>query len=332
MSSPTYSTIVCAIFIALFALAALRLFRGYKKQFLYSALCYSFCIARCVALGLRIGLARSSNPGKGLIIVTQIMVSLGTILVYIVLLQMSRRLWGQTHPRRARVVKLVINGACWLFLPVAIMSTFLSYLMPLLHLLMSRHPALVSVIIGLTTNNSTTISQVRTVRRVAAIIFVLLAFLPVPVALLAYIHNQIRESSMRPKDTTAVEYQDDRANAPLVPGEPKTGFGPKPATRRELLINTMVIVIPSLLLTVEQAIRTAQAFYVPNASSIGHLPWVRSLPCTAIHDVLTFSQYMSKAAFYVFIFGMEFLAILILGLAVLPVRFSNVAIERAPRF
>jgi hypothetical protein len=58
----------------------------------------------------------------------------------------------------------------------------------------------------------------------------------------------------------------------LRPGEPDTGFGPVPVTTKDILENAAVIVVPAILLTFEQGIRTAQAFYTHKAGQ--EIPWV----------------------------------------------------------
>ena len=54
-------------------------------------------------------------------------------------------------------------------------------------------------------------------------------------------------------------------------GEPESGFGETPVTRNEILKTAAIIVIPAFLMTFEQGVRTAQAFYVSDG---GDIPWV----------------------------------------------------------
>jgi hypothetical protein len=56
-------------------------------------------------------------------------------------------------------------------------------------------------------------------------------------------------------------------------GEPETGFGATPVTRREILKTAAIIIIPAILMTFEQGVRTAQVFYVADG---GAIPWVSS--------------------------------------------------------
>jgi hypothetical protein len=56
-------------------------------------------------------------------------------------------------------------------------------------------------------------------------------------------------------------------------GEPETGFGATPVTRIEILKTAAIIIIPAILMTFEQGVRTAQAFYVADG---GDIPWVSS--------------------------------------------------------
>jgi hypothetical protein len=57
-------------------------------------------------------------------------------------------------------------------------------------------------------------------------------------------------------------------------GEPESGFGAPPTTRREVLKTTANIIVPATLMTFEQDVGTAQAFYVADG---GAVPWVSSL-------------------------------------------------------
>lgn len=47
------------------------------------------------------------------------------------------------------------------------------------------------------------------------------------------------------------------------PHIPEAGYGPTPLNRKELLENAAFIVLPALLLTIEQGIRVAQVYYLP---------------------------------------------------------------------
>ncbi|KAG8840937.1 hypothetical protein FRB91_005513, partial [Serendipita sp. 411] len=57
-----------------------------------------------------------------------------------------------------------------------------------------------------------------------------------------------------------------------VKGEPTTGFGRTPVGQREIWETALVILIPGVLLTFEQGIRTSQAFYTPKVGRSP--PWV----------------------------------------------------------
>lgn len=118
----------------------------------------------------------------------------------------------------------------------------------------------------------------------------------------------------------------EKADTPTVaknPHIPTTGYGPTPLTRRELMENAAVIVAPAMLLTIEQAIRVAQIYYLPTPHE--SLPWVCSIPSTETGESNPLHQYMSKATFWTFIFGLESITISILGLAVLPQRFTHLS-------
>ncbi|KAG8831761.1 hypothetical protein FRC18_006014 [Serendipita sp. 400] len=93
---------------------------------------------------------------------------------------------------------------------------------------------------------------------------------------------------------------------PMNPHFPDTGIGATPMTYRGILENTAVITIPAVLLTIEQGFRAAQVHYLPHAGV--SLPW-----------------YMSKAAFWAPIFGIESIVICFFGLAVLPKWFIHLS-------
>lgn len=170
-----------------------------------------------------------------------------------------------------------------------------------------------ATILAWTTTNQHTIQQVRTIRRVASIIFLVLAFLPtimvVSLLLLPKTHNEgtatidhapaglaleqapnqdnklpgteeksdptvVKEAKGTRKSFYDVERDAINTLRPCLPGEPWTGFGPKPTLRSELFWNAFTIIVPSLLFTWEQGVRTGQAFFVPT-SGLSSLPWVR---------------------------------------------------------
>ncbi|KAG8831760.1 hypothetical protein FRC18_006013 [Serendipita sp. 400] len=93
---------------------------------------------------------------------------------------------------------------------------------------------------------------------------------------------------------------------PTNPHFPDTGIGATPMTYGGVLENVAVIAIPAVLLTIEQGFRAAQVHYLPHPGV--SLPW-----------------YMSKAAFWAPIFGIESIVICFLGLAVLPKRFTHLS-------
>ena len=72
--------------------------------------------------------------------------------------------------------------------------------------------------------------------------------------------------------------------APKNAHAPKTGYGATPLTRWDLFENAAVIVIPAILLTVEQGIRVAQVYYLPTPGE--ELPWARTISIP-LHYILT---------------------------------------------
>ncbi|KIM23918.1 hypothetical protein M408DRAFT_76728 [Serendipita vermifera MAFF 305830] len=306
------------IFIVIFSIIGLglhlRVWRTYGYQFVWSLLCFAFCVARIVALWLRIAL-ESNQTNKALACVGQIVLAAGVAILLAVNIQMSRRFFGQLHPQHSRPVKYILTGACYLIDPMVILVC-------------------IAIIQAFCVTDPDILSIDRKLRTAASVVFTVLAFLPIPVVVLVLMLNSspsslptitIEEAGIM--EPSAPTVQSSRAvsldgtmigDSPSRPSEkvdgagalvtdphvPTTGFGLKPLTRRELVENAAVIIIPAILLTVEQAIRVAQVYYVP--TPLEPLPW-----------------YMSKAAFWIVIFGLEAITILFLGLAVLPRRFTH---------
>ncbi|KAG8826393.1 hypothetical protein FRC18_010068, partial [Serendipita sp. 400] len=120
----TTDTILASIFIPLFFAVGLyfhfRLFKAYNQKFIWSILCFGFCMARIAALSLR--LATVKHPtNKSLNIAAQVFIAAGVVLLFFVNLQMARRFFGQLHPQHAIWVKRVVNTACILVIPVLAM-------------------------------------------------------------------------------------------------------------------------------------------------------------------------------------------------------------------
>ena len=161
-----------------------------------------------------------------------------------------------------------------------------------------------------------------------------MAFLPTPITILVLVLKAVQDKGMvhpspvvvdeDPEEGATEESQAARTEkGPRVKGEPATGFGPTPVSEREILETAFFIVVPSLLLTWEQGIRTAQAIYRPAPRQLQ--PWVSPSCSRPLVELLVNRavQYMSKATFWVSIFAVEWIAVLILGFAVLPRRFSH---------
>ncbi|PVG00644.1 hypothetical protein CPB86DRAFT_782479 [Serendipita vermifera] len=338
--------VLSSIFIPIFLFIAFflhaRIFKAYGKKFIWSGLCVSYCIARVVALSLRIAsIKKPTNTALG--IVAQIMIAAGVAILFVVNLQMSRRFYGQLHPHHAVPVQRFITGCIIAVVPVlaAVITT---------------------VVQSYTTKNAHVLSVGRTIRLVVSCIFTILPFIPIVIVSLVLVLKATSpgglsapqvlsedleldaqnaegqsgrpSSSERPatgdnatvvgNDSASALAADDNTLSGAYEkkknpseqsvvvhtsraGEPETGFGPVPVTRKDILENAAVIVIPAILLTFEQGIRTAQAFYVPK---LGHAtPW-----------------YMTKPAFWICIFGFEVIAASIFGLAVLPRRFSHLRV------
>jgi hypothetical protein len=168
-----------------------------------------------------------------------------------------------------------------------------------------------------------------------------MAFLPVPITVLVLILKAAQDKGIAHPSPVLVDEEDleekgrgeesrvagtEKGTAPSrIKGEPTTGFGPTPVSEREIIVTALFIIVPSLLLTWEQGIRTAQAFYRPAPGqpqpwvSPFHVPTFIGLDCLLTVPL----QYMSKATFWVSIFAVEWIAVLILGFAVLPRRFSH---------
>ncbi|KAG8832166.1 hypothetical protein FRC17_001873 [Serendipita sp. 399] len=367
-------TILASIFIALFVLVGViyhfRIYRDYGNKFIWSVLCFDYCIARVIALSLRIAVVK--NPtNKGLNVAAQITVAAGVALLWVVNLQMARRLYGQLHPHHSVPVKRFITGCIVLVVPVVAMVIF-----TVIQSFITRDPKILRID--------------RQIRLVVSVLFVILPFVPIPVVLLVLLLKAASPGGLAgptviitddveglkttitaakgPNETvelqriqtenmsgdlvgadrvTLVDEEQQRQNRPSTSlnekekhqqetvasvavdadpndnendknptvsgamatwvralGEPESGFGPVPVGRTEILKSAAVIVVPAALLTLEQCVRCAQGFYVHKPGN--PTPW-----------------FMSKATFWIFIFGMEIVAILVLGLAALPRRFSH---------
>ena len=164
-----------------------------------------------------------------------------------------------------------------------------------------------------------------------------MAFLPVPITILVLVLKAVQGKGIAHPSPVVVEDDPEvgegEASSQIkteketassrAKGEPTTGFGPTPVSEREIYETAFFIIVPSLLLTWEQGIRTAQAFYRPALGQIP--PWVsRRAPLLCFErPVDCVVQYMSKATFWVSIFAVEWIAVVLLGFAVLPRRFSH---------
>lgn len=159
-----------------------------------------------------------------------------------------------------------------------------------------------SVIITIIQSFLTTVPWIldidRKVRLVGSVFLVFLAFLPIPVVLLVLL-LQIMSPGGLDKNAPLAERDDDpeadasenglknennandivdnvsngrdeRANR--IKGEPTSGFGPSPVSKRDILESALIILVPGVLLTFEQGVRTAQAFYTPQPGAA--TPWV----------------------------------------------------------
>ncbi|CAG7851185.1 SubName: Full=Uncharacterized protein {ECO:0000313/EMBL:CCA75519.1} [Serendipita indica DSM 11827] len=309
--------ILSAVFIPLFLGIGLyfhfRIFHAYGKKFIWSILCFGFCMARIAALSLRIAVVKHVTD-KTLNIIAQVFIAAGVVLLFFVNLQMSRRFFGQIHPHHASWVRIFVNFFAVLIIPVLAM-------------------VITTVVQSFLTTDAHILSIDRKVRLVASVFLVILAFLPIPIVLLVLILKALAPGGLDKPEPLAEGDADPEADAdarlekerilhangtkpnpeaketakgghmsgkvskvtnqPLARGEPKTGFGPTPVGKKEILETALFIIIPGVLLTFEQGVRCAQAFHVPKFGE--KTPW-----------------YMTKAAFWVCIFGFEIISVFIL--------------------
>ena len=113
-----------------------------------------------------------------------------------------------------------------------------------------------------------------------------MAFLPIPITILVLVLKVAQDKGIaQPSSVMVDEDPEEREGEksckaktkkgtapPRIKGEPATGFGPAPVSEGDILVTACFIIAPSLLMTCEQTIRTAQAFYRP---VIGRpQPWV----------------------------------------------------------
>jgi hypothetical protein len=164
---------------------------------------------------------------------------------------------------------------------------------------------IVVIIQTYTASNPSILSRDRDIRIFSSIFFVIWAFLPVPVIALAFLLRQtpiatveVEEKGTNPPVTSTENNTAENSRAtssegtvferdlirranekmetpqPVVNSRhvPVTGYGVTPLTRWELWENALVVIIPAILLTIEQGVRVAQVYYVPKRGV--PLPWV----------------------------------------------------------
>ena len=121
-----------------------------------------------------------------------------------------------------------------------------------------------------------------------------MAFLPIPITVLVIILKAAQDKgTSHPSPIVVDEDPEEReregsrgartekgAALSRIKGEPATGFGPTPVSEREILLTAFFIIVPSLLMTWEQGIRTAQVIYRPIPGQ--PQPWV-SLSMFPLH-------------------------------------------------
>ncbi|KAG8832165.1 hypothetical protein FRC17_001872 [Serendipita sp. 399] len=239
-------------------------------------------MARVLALSLRLATVKHLT-NRSLNIAAQVFIAAGVVLLFFVNLQMSRRFFGQLRPQHAIWVKRVVNIACGLVIPVLVM-------------------VITTVVQSFLTTDPSILDKDRKVRLVASVFLVILAFLPIPIVLLVLLLRYLSPTSapgrkgqvLAEGDTDpeaangngelAAAKEEKRngvangkpsageATFERVKGEPKTGFGPSPVSEREIWETALVILVPGVLLTLEQAIRCTQGFYTPKVGA--KPPWV----------------------------------------------------------
>ncbi|PVF99248.1 hypothetical protein CPB86DRAFT_703653 [Serendipita vermifera] len=310
-----------SVFIVAFAIAGivlhLRAWYTYGYKFVWSALCFAFCVARCLAIGLRIAL-KDDLTNKALACITQILLSAGVAVLFVVNLQMSRRFFGQLHLRHSAPLNYIVTGACYLVDPVAVI-------------------VIVAIIQTYAASDPSILAKDRDIRIFSSIFFVIWSFLPVLIVALAFLLRQtptptfdVDEKVINTPTISTENGPEENSRATSSEGTvierdlvkntnektdiarpaddsrhvPVTGYGTAPPNRWELWENASVVIIPAVLLTIEQGVRVAQVYYLPKCGA--PLPW-----------------YMSKASLWVFIFGLEIITIVFLGLATLPKQFTH---------
>jgi len=132
------------------------------------------------------------------------------------------------------------------------------------------------------------------------------AFLPIPITILVLVLKAVQDKGTAqpssvmvdedPEEREGDKSHEARSEKGTVPsrikGEPATGFGPAPVSEREILETAFIIILPSMLMTWEQGIRTAQVFYRPApgqpqpwvSPSCSHsMVWTARSPCPPVH-------------------------------------------------
>ena len=121
-----------------------------------------------------------------------------------------------------------------------------------------------------------------------------MAFLPIPITILVLVLKAVQDKGKaQPSSVVVDEDPEERegekspeartekgTTPPRIKGEPATGFGPAPVSEREILVTACIIILPSILMTWEQGIRTAQVFYRPVPGQ--PQPWVSPSCCHSL--------------------------------------------------
>lgn len=132
-----------------------------------------------------------------------------------------------------------------------------------------------------------------------------MAFLPIPITILVLVLKAVQDKGIAQPSSVVVdedpeeregeksrEARTEKGTAPpRIKGEPATGFGPAPLSERDILVTALIIILPSMLVTWEQGIRTAQVFYRPVpgqpqpwVSPCRHsMVWTARSPCPLVH-------------------------------------------------
>ncbi|KAG8812780.1 hypothetical protein FRC17_001826, partial [Serendipita sp. 399] len=271
--------IVGSVFIVIFALAGiglhLRTSHTYGHRFVWTLALLLFCVARILAIGFRIAL-KSDLHNKALACISQILLAAGVAILFVVNIQMSRRFWCQLHPHHAKWVAYGLTGAAYLVDPLVIVDRDIRIVCSIFFVALAFLPIPVVLLVlalrqfGITTTKTNRMTSTDGAALEGGEKKKRIMIPSVESSRAPSSENLPLPGLIADRPWLKVILGRSSKN-PLGPHFPDTGIGATPMSSRGILENAAVILIPSILLTIEQGIRVAQIHYLPHPPV--SLPW-----------------------------------------------------------